>query len=195
MSFHRGQFDDAGKLFDLASKILVFVLFLSNLITFIKTILVGDLAGQIVIGIIMAVTLGIFAYASRKRTITQDVLSSIELNEAPNIDMWWRKYSHPFSNRSGYPAKRPQEGKYSVNGIDPLPVMMPYKTDFRWSVGLKTDPEHVEQAPNEDPVRSPIPADPVPFEKSIKEHFGQDNPEQATFSVRHPQITTETIRH
>ena len=200
MSFHRDQFDDCGSLFDLVSRIITFTLFISNAITFIKTMFIGNIAGKIVIGIIMCSTFIVYILSLRRQTITREVLIAIELSHPPSSDLWWRRYSHPLSDHSGYPDKRPAEGKYGINCVDPMPVLMPYDVDYRWSIGIKGEPEHREPAPYHQSIQADrIPTDPVPFENANKEIPALEHPYQMadhdTYSIKYPLVYTETLRN
>lgn len=102
--WHRLQFESSGILVILFNQIdkvitrVYFLLLITNLVIFAKSLLNGFLFTQIISGILFCISLAIFVYAILAKTISLSILTDSESRFDPNYAMhWWNFYKHPLT--------------------------------------------------------------------------------------------------
>ena len=117
------------------------IIFGSNLITFIKTLIVGNTAGKIMIGIIMSLTFIGYIYVYNTRCLSLKLIKTIDSPAVTPCKLedqdWWDSYSHPMSETSKYKDYRVQPG--SITATWTTIDRMPYSQGDDLAVGLKSE--------------------------------------------------------
>lgn len=116
-------------------------MFGSNLIVFIKTLIVGNIAAKTIVGVIASLTFVYYIYIYNTRTISLALVSGID---SPGVvpckldeQDWWDSYSHPMSQTSKYKDNRVQPGSISVTNT--MLDRLPYSHGDDLSVSLKSE--------------------------------------------------------
>lgn len=87
---------------DSALKRLFVMLFLANLVLFVKLLIEGHLVSKILVGIIVVVSLGVAIASAFIKTISMGIIADneLELNFDPRYKLhWWNFYKHPLTAR------------------------------------------------------------------------------------------------